>query len=67
MQFNLVAPYEMSPGQEEVVEKLVKNFSSKQAFANKSKFQTSLKIQFFRSRANIKYVHGFSRLDLRFS
>ena len=30
MRFNLVAPYEMSPGQAEAVEELVKNFSSKQ-------------------------------------
>jgi excinuclease ABC subunit B len=30
MQFNLVAPYETSPGQEDAVEQLVKNFSSKE-------------------------------------
>ena len=30
MQFELIAPYQISPGQEAAVEKLVKNFSTKQ-------------------------------------
>jgi len=29
MQFNLVSPFKLSPGQEEAVEQLVKNFSSR--------------------------------------